>query len=98
MVASLYQESRSAPIDYCDIFDRASDVPLLYHCKVCGKTVSNRWHHAAIHRPQINRCPLCQQTFTRKDNMKVHIRIKHGPLVAEVLSDSQIITRGVEYV
>lgn len=90
------QETRAAPLDYCDIFDKVSDTPLQYLCKICGKRVSNRWHHAAIHRPQTNRCPLCQQTFTRKDNMKAHIRMKHGALVADVLGDSRV-DKGVAY-
>ncbi|XP_018327676.1 sex determination protein fruitless isoform X1 [Agrilus planipennis] len=71
------QEPRAAPLDYCDIFEKVSESTLLYRCKMCSKNVTNRWHHAAKHRPQSNMCPVCQQTFTRKDNMKAHIRLKH---------------------
>lgn len=84
-------ESRAPASDYCEMFDKISDLPNLYTCKICGKTVSNRWHHSSIHRPQSNRCPLCQQSFTRKDNMKAHIRLKHGrPLVLfEMLGENR---------
>ncbi|CAH1373508.1 unnamed protein product [Tenebrio molitor] len=84
-------ESRAPASDYCEMFDKISESPSLYTCKICGKTVSNRWHHSSIHRPQSNRCPLCQQSFTRKDNMKAHIRLKHGrPLVLfEMLGDTR---------
>lgn len=86
-VASLQQhynrylevENRTLSIkDYCDIFTKVSENPCVYKCNVCGKTVTNRWHHASIHKPQHNKCPKCQQTFTRKDNMKAHMRLKHG--------------------
>ncbi|KAJ3665862.1 hypothetical protein Zmor_001327 [Zophobas morio] len=84
-------ETRAPAADYCEMFDKISDSPSLYNCKICGKTVSNRWHHSSIHRPQSNRCPLCQQSFTRKDNMKAHIRLKHGrPLVLfEMLGETK---------
>lgn len=84
------QEYRNTSRDYCDLYDKISEGPTLYSCKICGKTVSNRWHHAAIHRPQTNLCPLCQQTFTRRDNMKAHIRLKHGALVTDVLGDPKV--------
>lgn len=64
--------------DYCEMFTKISENPSLYKCKLCEKTVTNRWHHASIHRPQYSKCPKCQQTFTRKDNMKAHMRLKHG--------------------
>lgn len=64
--------------DYCEIFTKISEDPALYKCNVCEKTVTNRWHHASIHRPQYNKCPKCHQLFTRKDNMKAHMRLKHG--------------------
>ncbi|XP_017781039.1 PREDICTED: sex determination protein fruitless isoform X4 [Nicrophorus vespilloides] len=67
--------ARSSAQDYCNMFEK---IGLLYQCKVCGKCVSNRWHHSSIHRPQANNCPMCNQSFTRKDNMKVHIKLKHG--------------------
>lgn len=68
----------STVTDYYGMFTRLADSSSLYSCNVCGKTVSNRWHHSVIHRPQVNCCPMCHQTFTRKDNMKVHMKIKHG--------------------
>lgn len=96
--ASFLNDYRSTPTskDYCDLFDRISEAPSLYTCRICGKTVSNRWHHAAIHRPQSNLCPLCRQSFTRRDNMKAHIRLKHGAIVAEVLGDTRF-DRDIKY-
>lgn len=91
-----FPEQRAPPNDYCDLFHKVSGSPTLFRCRICGKTVSNRWHHAAIHRPQSNHCPLCYQSFTRKDNMKAHIRIKHGTPLADVLSEARI-DRGVAY-
>lgn len=77
----------TATSDYCDLFERVVNNPALYACRMCGKNVSNRWHHAAIHRPQFNLCPMCRQSFTRKDNMKAHMRLKHGTVVAETPRD-----------
>jgi len=65
---------------YENMYYRVPDNPTLYNCKVCGKTVSNRWHHTRSHKPQNLKCPLCQQVFTRKDNMKTHLKWKHGSL------------------
>lgn len=77
---SSHQEAipQTSVTDYYGMFTRIADSSSLYSCNVCGKTVSNRWHHSVIHRPQVNCCPLCHQTFTRRDNMKVHIKVKHG--------------------
>jgi rubrerythrin len=65
---------------YESMYYKVPDNPALYNCKVCGKTVSNRWHHTRSHKPQNLKCPLCQQVFTRRDNMKTHLKWKHGGL------------------
>lgn len=78
---------RSTSMQYNNMYVKISEVPVLYHCKICGKTVSNRWHHSAIHKPQCNRCPMCKQTFTRKDNMKAHIRVKHSVHLTEIVPE-----------
>lgn len=52
--------------------------PQLYSCLHCGKSVSNRWHHVRSHRSQNCHCPFCFAVFTRSDNLKAHIRSKHG--------------------
>lgn len=63
---------RDHNIDYSTLFVQLSGTfPTLYRCVSCHKTVSNRWHHANIHRPQSHECPVCGQKFTRRDNMKV---------------------------
>lgn len=70
---------RDHNIDYSALFVQLSGTfPTLYRCVSCHKTVSNRWHHANIHRPQKHECPDCHQIFTRRDNMKAHRKVKHA--------------------
>ncbi|XP_067619115.1 sex determination protein fruitless isoform X1 [Eurosta solidaginis] len=70
---------RDHNIDYSTLFVQLSGtLPTLYRCVSCNKIVSNRWHHANIHRPQSHECPVCGQKFTRRDNMKAHCKIKHA--------------------
>lgn len=70
---------RDHNIDYSALFIQLSGTfPTLYRCVSCHKTVSNRWHHANIHRPQRHSCPVCNQVFTRRDNMKAHCKVKHA--------------------
>lgn len=72
---------RDHNIDYSSLFVQLSGTfPTLYRCVSCHKTVSNRWHHANIHRPQSHECPVCGQKFTRRDNMKAHCKIKHADI------------------
>lgn len=72
---------RDHNIDYSTLFVQLSGTfPTLYRCVNCHKTVSNRWHHANIHRPQSHACPICGQKFTRRDNMKAHCKIKHADM------------------
>jgi DNA-directed RNA polymerase subunit RPC12/RpoP len=72
---------RDHNIDYSSLFVQLSGTfPTLYRCVSCHKTVSNRWHHANIHRPQSHQCPICGQKFTRRDNMKAHCKVKHGDI------------------
>uniref|UniRef100_A0A336N0X7 CSON004128 protein n=1 Tax=Culicoides sonorensis TaxID=179676 RepID=A0A336N0X7_CULSO len=72
---------RDHNIDYSALFVQLiGTFPTLYRCVTCHKTVSNRWHHANIHRPQSHECPICGQKFTRRDNMKAHCKVKHADL------------------
>lgn len=72
---------RDHNIDYSSLFVQLTGTfPTLYRCVSCHKTVSNRWHHANIHRPQSHECPVCGQKFTRRDNMKAHCKIKHADI------------------
>lgn len=72
---------RDHNIDYSTLFVQLSGtLPTLYRCVNCNKIVSNRWHHANIHRPQSHVCPVCGQKFTRRDNMKAHCKIKHADI------------------
>lgn len=79
--SSSQNSRRDHNIDYSTLFVQLSGTfPTLYRCVNCHKTVSNRWHHANIHRPQSHACPICGQKFTRRDNMKAHCKIKHADL------------------
>ncbi|KAK7793078.1 hypothetical protein R5R35_013520 [Gryllus longicercus] len=49
----------------------------LYLCRICLKTVTNKWHHMRCHKPENAVCPFCFQVFTRKDKLKSHIKTKH---------------------
>ncbi|XP_037910241.1 sex determination protein fruitless isoform X8 [Hermetia illucens] len=72
---------RDHNIDYSTLFVQLpGHLPTLYRCVSCNKIVSNRWHHANIHRPQSHECPVCGQKFTRRDNMKAHCKIKHADI------------------
>lgn len=79
--SSSHNSRRDHNIDYSTLFVQLSGTfPTLYRCVNCHKTVSNRWHHANIHRPQSHACPICGQKFTRRDNMKAHCKIKHADM------------------
>lgn len=50
-----------------------------YVCSICGhvsRSAGGRSNHMQTHRdPKI--CPICHQTFLRRDNLNRHIREKH---------------------
>lgn len=83
----MQQTRRDHNIDYSTLFVQlAGTFPTLYRCVSCHKTVSNRWHHANIHRPQSHECPICGQKFTRRDNMKAHCKVKHADIKDRLIS------------
>ncbi|PNF17896.1 hypothetical protein B7P43_G02212, partial [Cryptotermes secundus] len=50
----------------------------LFHCVLCGKTVSNRWHHFSAHFPGEHRCLHCTAVYARVDKLKAHLRNVHS--------------------
>nr|BBF88130.1 fruitless A1 isoform [Gryllus bimaculatus] len=62
---------------YDFMFYQTPSSPRSYTCRICCKTVTNRWRHMRFHQPENLKCPFCSQIFTRKDNMKVHMKMKH---------------------
>nr|UXB53294.1 fruitless-like protein [Oncopeltus fasciatus] len=61
---------------YDGLFVRRS--PYLFECCLCGKVVTNKWHHSKSHFSQSLTCPYCENRYTRKDNLKYHIKTKHS--------------------
>ncbi|EZA61925.1 hypothetical protein X777_04736 [Ooceraea biroi] len=47
-------------------------------CKVCGKSVANIKKHMKSHNPDKHVCHICMISLTRSDNLKRHIKLKHG--------------------
>src|SRR5207253_2659716 len=53
----------------------------LYPCRTCEKVfanVQNRWRHEKIHTKYKVQCDECDQSFTRKDTLKMHKQKSHG--------------------
>ncbi|XP_059475201.1 sex determination protein fruitless-like isoform X3 [Neocloeon triangulifer] len=46
-------------------------------CRLCYKVISNLKNHYLSHNPGNYPCPFCFRRFSRKDNAKQHIRLKH---------------------
>ncbi|XP_065338484.1 protein tramtrack, beta isoform-like isoform X6 [Cloeon dipterum] len=46
-------------------------------CRLCFKVISNLKNHYLSHNPGNYPCPYCFRRFSRKDNAKQHIRLKH---------------------
>jgi len=55
-------------------------------CKVCGKSVANIKKHMKSHNPDKHVCHICMISLTRSDNLKRHIKLKHG------ISESSLIS------
>ncbi|KAI4497673.1 hypothetical protein M0802_007213 [Mischocyttarus mexicanus] len=47
-------------------------------CKVCGKSVANVKKHMKSHNPDKHQCNICRIFLTRSDNLKRHMKLKHG--------------------
>ncbi|XP_070513363.1 GDNF-inducible zinc finger protein 1-like isoform X5 [Cardiocondyla obscurior] len=47
-------------------------------CKLCGKSVANIKKHMKSHNPDKHVCQICMISLTRSDNLKRHIKLKHG--------------------
>ncbi|XP_035742357.1 protein abrupt-like isoform X5 [Vespa mandarinia] len=47
-------------------------------CKLCGKRVANIKKHMKSHFPDKYQCQICMISLTRSDNLKRHIKLKHG--------------------
>jgi DNA-directed RNA polymerase subunit RPC12/RpoP len=56
---------------------------LKYTCGTCGKNYSQApalyRHKAMVHHNKDYRCKLCSKIFPRKDNLRTHILMIHGP-------------------
>ncbi|XP_043289005.1 broad-complex core protein isoforms 1/2/3/4/5 isoform X15 [Venturia canescens] len=56
-------------------------------CRLCGKSVANIKKHMKSHFPDKYQCHICMISLTRSDNLKRHIKLKHGiPAEGSILS------------
>jgi hypothetical protein len=65
-------------------------------CRTCGKTFSsnaqrNR-HERTVCGKEIHRCPQCQKTYTRKDNLRRHRKSSHQGTVEDYADHSPFFT------
>ena len=54
--------------------------PSALSCEQCGltfKTPSRLSEHRSIHRGMTT-CPVCHYVFTRRTQMKMHLKTRHG--------------------
>ncbi|XP_037076869.1 gastrula zinc finger protein XlCGF26.1-like [Pollicipes pollicipes] len=53
--------------------------PKPFGCELCGKAFAMRtslFHHMSLHRGE-TACPVCQRVFSRKSNMRGHMKTMH---------------------
>ena len=55
-------------------------------CKLCGKNVANIKKHMKSHFPDKYQCHICMISLTRSDNLKRHIKLKHGIREGSIMS------------
>lgn len=84
----LMTNTRDSHTDYSSTFRRNLDDLNMFTCLICNKMVRNRWHHFKMHCPQNIKCNICNQVFRRKDNYKLHVKMKHPHLFS--ISSSRI--------
>lgn len=46
-------------------------------CQVCFKFVPDLNRHMKRHEQPLFKCSICNSPFTRKDNLKRHVRMQH---------------------
>lgn len=64
-------------LSYNEMYTGTMGSPASWRCLVCGKHVTNRWHHYHTHTAQRCKCSYCPSTFSRIDTLRTHIRSKH---------------------
>ncbi|XP_049864009.1 broad-complex core protein isoforms 1/2/3/4/5-like isoform X4 [Schistocerca gregaria] len=62
----------------------------LHQCQLCGKIVSNKWHHYHYHNPKYFKCLLCKTVHNRRDHLKTHMKVKHNVTHGERSSASLV--------
>ena len=83
------------PISFCPLFQCAGGQTSesRYQCQFCSATFGRKWtcdRHMMIKHlpPEKFFCPVCNQSFTRRDSRNYHIKSKHTDILAQ-LKDSQ---------
>ncbi|PSN55604.1 hypothetical protein C0J52_04071 [Blattella germanica] len=74
-------EEFPSSVSYREMFESTIDNPFLWKCRMCGKHVSNRWHHFHSHNLQRSLCPYCTASYSRVDTLRNHLRLKHSDVV-----------------
>lgn len=69
--------SLNQPMSYHNMFIPSQEPGTLWKCRLCGKEVTNRWHHFHSHTAQRSLCPYCPATYSRIDTLRMHLKQKH---------------------
>ncbi|XP_070490707.1 broad-complex core protein isoforms 1/2/3/4/5 isoform X2 [Chironomus tepperi] len=73
----LPKTSLNQPMSYHNMFIPSQEPGTLWKCRLCGKEVTNRWHHFHSHTAQRSLCPYCPATYSRIDTLRMHLKQKH---------------------
>ncbi|XP_046996074.1 broad-complex core protein isoforms 1/2/3/4/5-like isoform X6 [Schistocerca americana] len=72
---------------YHSIYEAVPNHFNLWKCQLCGKEVTNRWHHYHSHGIQRSLCPYCSASYSRIDTLRSHIRQKHRDILDQKSSE-----------
>lgn len=61
------------------------NIPGIFLCMICQKTVKSRWHHSQTHFSRDHKCPMCDAIYSRVDTLKIHAKRVHNVNVARNL-------------
>lgn len=59
------------------IYEKTKKKKITVPCQVCFKFVPDLARHMKRHEQPLYNCSICNSPFTRKDNLKRHIKMQH---------------------